>query len=107
MHAESHAYAQVAVDAAVGKRLDYAVPGALRGRLRVGSRVWVPLGARKVQGTTTSLTAELAYPKLKLHLGSERAKVSAGQSSRGSAPAICEASYHILPKALSLRRSHG
>jgi primosomal protein N' (replication factor Y) len=58
-------YAQVAVDAAVGKRLDYAVPEALRGRLRVGSRVWVPLGSRKVQGTVTAFPDEPAFPKLK------------------------------------------
>lgn len=37
-------YALVALDAAVGKELEYAVPESLRGKLRVGSRVEVPLG---------------------------------------------------------------
>jgi len=62
-------YAQVAVDAAVGKRLDYVVPEALRGRLRVGSRVWVPLGSRKVQGTVTAFPQKSSFPKLKPILG--------------------------------------
>jgi len=62
-------YAQVAVDAAVGKRLDYAVPDELRGRLHVGSRVWVPLGKRKVQGTITAFPAEPSFPKLKAIIG--------------------------------------
>ena len=65
MSGDEQRYAQVAVDAAVGKRLDYAVPDELRGRLRVGSRVWVPLGKRKVQGTITAFPDEPAYPKLK------------------------------------------
>ena len=69
MHNEKQAYAQVAVDAAVGKRLDYAVPEELRGTLRVGSRVWVPLGPRKVQGTVTTFLAESSFPKLKPILG--------------------------------------
>ena len=37
-------YALVALDAAVGKELEYAVPKSLRGKLQVGSRVEVPLG---------------------------------------------------------------
>ena len=65
MGVEGQRYAQVAVDAAVGKRLDYAVPEELRDRLRVGSRVWVPLGSRKVQGTVTAFPPKPAFPKLK------------------------------------------
>ena len=69
MSAEEQRYAQVAVDAAVGKRLDYLVPDELRSRLTVGSRVWVPLGKRKVQGTITAFPDEPAYPKLKPIIG--------------------------------------
>ncbi|MBN1919123.1 MAG: primosomal protein N' [Verrucomicrobia bacterium] len=69
MTIHEHRYAQVAVDAAVGRQLDYAVPDELQDRLRVGSRVWVPLGKRKVQGTVTAFPDEPAYPKLKPIVG--------------------------------------
>jgi len=61
-------YATVAVNAPVrrpgpsaegggqGEAFHYAIPEALRGRLRTGHLVWVPFGSRRLAGIVTGLT---------------------------------------------------
>ncbi len=50
--------ARVAVFAPVDEPLDYRVPKALERELRRGTRVWVPLGRRAVEGVVLALAEE-------------------------------------------------
>ncbi|MFW6161516.1 MAG: replication restart helicase PriA [Planctomycetota bacterium] len=54
----SKPFAQVALNLPVGDAYDYAVPHALRERLRVGMRVRVPFGPRQVTGYCVRLLDE-------------------------------------------------
>jgi primosomal protein N' (replication factor Y) len=61
----SKKFAQVALEVAVGKPLDYAVPEKLRQSLRVGSRIWVPLGTRTRTGYVVSFSDEPSFQPVK------------------------------------------
>jgi len=58
---------RVAIVPAAGKAepLDYAIEPALRGRVRPGMRVLVPLGARRSLGIVTALLERSTHPKLR------------------------------------------
>src|ERR1041384_5244938 len=57
--------ARVTLELALRKEFDYLIPPDLAGQVDVGSRVQVPLGARKVLGVVTALAEESAHTKLK------------------------------------------
>jgi len=57
--------ARVAVFLPVDGQFDYAVPPSLAGGLATGARVWVPYGARSVEGVVTQLDPPDAPAKLK------------------------------------------
>ncbi|MCX7723462.1 MAG: primosomal protein N' [Verrucomicrobiae bacterium] len=57
--------ARVTLEIALGKSLDYNVPHELADQVRVGTRVQVPLGRRKVFGVVTELADRSEYPNLK------------------------------------------
>lgn len=55
---ESAPYAEVAVLAPLPGPLTYGIPEAMRGKVQVGARVIVPLGARRLTGYVLALHAE-------------------------------------------------
>jgi primosomal protein N' (replication factor Y) len=57
--------ARVTLELALRREFDYLIPSELIGQIDVGSRVQVPLGARKVLGCVTALAEESAHTKLK------------------------------------------
>src|SRR5581483_4196708 len=57
--------ARVTLELALRKEFDYLVPSELLGQVEVGTRVQVPLGARKVYGCVTALAEESAQTRLK------------------------------------------
>src|SRR5205823_8459250 len=57
--------ARVTLELALRKDFDYLIPPELVGQVDVGSRVQVPLGARKVLGCVTALVEESTLRKLK------------------------------------------
>jgi primosomal protein N' (replication factor Y) len=57
--------ARVTLELALRKEFDYAIPAELAQLVDVGSRVQVPLGARKVMGCVTAVAEESAQSKLK------------------------------------------
>ncbi len=57
--------ARVTLELALRKEFDYLVPPELAQQVDVGSRVQVPLGARKVFGCVTAVAEESAHSKLK------------------------------------------
>ncbi len=61
----SNKFAQVALEVAVGKELDYAVPESLRDKIEVGSRVWVPLGTGTRTGYVVSFSDRPSFEPVK------------------------------------------
>jgi len=61
----SKQFAQVALEVAVGKELDYAVPEHLREGIDVGSRVWVPLGTALRTGYVVSFSDRPSFEPVK------------------------------------------
>jgi len=57
--------ARVTLELALRREFDYLIPAELAGQVEVGSRVQVPLGARKVLGCVTALAEESAHARLK------------------------------------------
>src|SRR5262249_18624197 len=57
--------ARVTLELALRKEFDYLIPRELEQQIDVGSRVQVPLGARKVMGCVTAVAEESAHTKLK------------------------------------------
>jgi primosomal protein N' (replication factor Y) len=57
--------ARVTLELALRREFDYLIPPELIGQIDVGSRVQVPLGARKVLGCVTALAEESAHTKLR------------------------------------------
>ena len=57
--------ARVTLELALRKEFDYLVPAELADQVDVGTRVQVPLGARKVFGCVTAVAEESAQAKLK------------------------------------------
>ena len=57
--------ARVTLELALRKEFDYLVPAELADQVDVGTRVQVPLGARKVLGCVTAVAEESAQAKLK------------------------------------------
>ena len=57
--------ARVTLELALGKEFDYSVPLELAAQVDVGTRVQVPLGARKVYGCVTAVAEQSAQAKLK------------------------------------------
>ncbi len=57
--------ARVTLELALRKEFDYLIPPELITQIDVGSRVQVPLGARKVLGCVTAVAEESAQPRLK------------------------------------------
>jgi primosomal protein N' (replication factor Y) len=57
--------ARVTLELALRREFDYLIPPELIDQIDVGSRVQVPLGARKVLGCVTALAEESAHTKLK------------------------------------------
>ena len=57
--------ARVTLELALRKEFDYLIPLELTEQIDVGSRVQVPLGARKVLGCVTAVAEESAQTKLK------------------------------------------
>ncbi len=61
----SKRYAQVALEVAVGKELDYAVPEKLRESIDLGSMVWVPLGRSMQTGYVVSFSDKPSFEPVK------------------------------------------
>lgn len=57
--------ARVTLELALRKEFDYLVPAEFQQQIEVGSRVQVPLGARKMLGCVTALAEESAQSRLK------------------------------------------
>jgi primosomal protein N' (replication factor Y) len=57
--------ARVTLEIALRKEFDYLVPPELAQQIDIGSRVQVPLGARKVFGCVTAVAEESGYTKLR------------------------------------------
>ena len=57
--------ARVTLEFALRREFDYLIPPELAEQVEVGSRVQVPLGARKVLGCVTALAEESGQPKLR------------------------------------------
>src|SRR5579859_1107505 len=57
--------ARVTLELALRKEFDYLIPPELVQQVDVGSRVQVPLGARKVFGCVTAVAEESGYTKLR------------------------------------------
>jgi len=57
--------ARVTLELALRKEFDYLIPPELAGQVEAGSRVQVPLGARKVLGCVTAVAEESSQAKLK------------------------------------------
>src|SRR5579859_8056459 len=57
--------ARVTLELALRKEFDYAIPPELAQLVDVGTRVQVPLGARKVFGCVTAVAEESAHTRLK------------------------------------------
>ena len=57
--------ARVTLEISVGKEFDYLVPEALEGDVRIGSRVRIPLGKRRVMGVVTGLPREASVSALR------------------------------------------
>src|SRR5215510_12422937 len=57
--------ARVTLELSLCREFDYLIPPELSGQIDVGSRVQVPLGARKVLGCVTALAEGSAHTKLK------------------------------------------
>src|ERR1017187_9330333 len=57
--------ARVSLEIALRKEFDYVIPPGLAGQIKVGSRVQVPFGPRKIFGTVTALAEESAHANLK------------------------------------------
>src|ERR1041384_8400518 len=57
--------ARVTLELALRKEFDYLIPAELRDQIDGGSRVQVPLGARKVMGCVTALAEESDHTRLK------------------------------------------
>src|SRR6266446_6736441 len=57
--------ARVTLELSLRKEFDYFIPLDLEQQIDVGSRVQVPLGARKVLGCVTAVAEESAHTKLK------------------------------------------
>ena len=97
----SKQYAQVALDVAIGKELDYAVPERLRGSLEIGARVWAPLGSGTQPGYVVSFSDKPSFEPVK-----EIAGLVAGDFS--FPPKLMEvarwvADYYCAPLGLALR----
>lgn len=58
-------YASVILDRAVNKPLDYAIPDSLRGKIKPGLRVKVPIKNKEHKGTILALLKTSSYPILK------------------------------------------
>jgi len=63
--------ARVAVSLGLNREFDYVVPDHLAPLVRMGSRVTVPFGRRKIDGTVTALPARAAVKDLKTVLAVE------------------------------------
>lgn len=97
----SKRYAQVALDVAVGKELDYAVPERLRDSVEIGTRVWVPLGSGTQPGYVVSFSEKPSFEPVK-----EIAGLVAGDFSLP--PKLMElarwvSDYYCAPLGLTLR----
>lgn len=97
----SKQYAQVAMDVAIGKELDYAVPESLRDSLEIGARVWAPLGSGTQPGYVVSFSDKPSFEPVK-----EIAGLVAGDFSLS--PQLMElarwvADYYCAPLGLTLR----
>ncbi|MGD1089219.1 MAG: primosomal protein N' [Verrucomicrobiota bacterium] len=57
--------ARVSLEIALRKEFDYLIPPELAGQIKVGSRVQVPFGTRKILGCVTALAEESAHTNLK------------------------------------------
>ena len=57
--------ARVTLEFALRREFDYLIPPELAGQVEVGSRVQVPLGARKVMGCVTALAEESGQARLR------------------------------------------
>src|SRR5215471_15553577 len=57
--------ARVTLELALRREFDYLVPPSMEGQVEVGSRVQVPLGARKVMGCVTAVAEKSDHPRLK------------------------------------------
>src|SRR5512140_243704 len=57
--------ARVTLELALRREFDYLVPPGLEGQVEVGTRVQVPLGARKIMGCVTGIAEESAHANLK------------------------------------------
>src|SRR5688500_13090920 len=57
--------ARVALDLALRKEFDYAIPPQLEGLVRPGVRVKVPFGSRQILGSVTALLEKSTHEKLK------------------------------------------
>ncbi len=57
--------ARVTLEVALRREFDYLIPPELLGQIEVGSRVQVPLGARKVLGCVTALADSSGFARLK------------------------------------------
>lgn len=60
----SEKYASIILDLAVGKPLDYEIPGHLQGKLKRGCRVKVPLNGKLQGGYVYTLKETKSFPKL-------------------------------------------
>src|SRR3974390_1889519 len=54
--------ARVTLELALRREFDYLIPSSLQGQVEVGTRVQVPLGARKVMGFVTAVAETCAHP---------------------------------------------
>ncbi len=62
---QPHRYVKVAFELRVGKKLEYEVPEELRSKVRVGSKVRVPLGKTKQVGYIADFVKKPSYSPLK------------------------------------------
>lgn len=58
-------FAEIALDGAIGKSLDYEIPSSLLGKILAGSRVKIPLRGRLTAGVVIKTKNESAYPTLR------------------------------------------
>jgi len=97
----SKKYAQVALDVAVGKELDYAVPERLRDGIDVGSRVWVPLGPRTQPGYVVSFSDEPSFKPVKEIAGKVAGEFAMPRKLMELARWVSE--YYCAPLSQTLR----
>ena len=69
------AYAKVAFELRVGKKLEYEIPEELRGHLRVGTKVRVPLGRKAQVGYIAEFVEKPSFSPLKKIIGLVQSKL--------------------------------